>query len=200
LINKLKTRLENEKMGNIQLVHWKANNLKTIDEMDRQLAIVSSAEDVNIDLLLKRLLAAHTELDGLLDYSAKFNEVADENIRQPIAEVATMWNEILDATKRESFSRNARTTTAFERQKERKRIAFEEKLRNENMELQQQNEELRSQIAALESEKLKKSVQVKAVMEETLMNRGITMRARTRLAGKILRPITGPARPMTRNG
>jgi hypothetical protein len=190
-IEKLKTQLENEKMGNIQLVHWKANNLKTIDEMDRQLNEFASVGDVNVDLLLRRLTSAHAELDELREYAAEFDEVANADVRNPISEIATMWNEINLVTRNESASRSTKSALALDRQKQRTKEAFSQRIKDENERLKEENDVLRDRILELESEKMKKSMQVKAIMEETLAHRGLSIRARTRLAKKVVRPVTG---------
>jgi hypothetical protein len=192
---KLNATLENEKMRNIQLVHWKAKNLKTIDELQRQLSQFEGVGDVDIDSLIAKLSAAQDELEDLRDIGATLEIMVERDVLVPLEGLEGIRASLTEARRMGQKEHAEHLQNSALIQKRQRRDAFTQHMHEENVRLQETNSKLMERIMELESQKEQKSAQVKSFMESTLAERGISLRARSRMAGKILRPVVGGGRP-----
>jgi hypothetical protein len=188
-IDRLKTQLENEKLGNIQLVHWKANNSKVIDGLLLQRAEFAGTGDMNIDALVRRLEPAQAQLEELDEFSAEFNARVEEEVRKPLRAIEEKRTGISGAKKEAALAATMGGSTDAALWETEARIGRWKQAKEEHEQLKKQNEELKNKIEALEQEKRGKAIAVRAFMEETLKTRVPTLRAKTRLARKITRPL-----------
>jgi hypothetical protein len=186
-INHLKTQLENEKLGNIQLVHWKANNLKVIEGLQREIMRFRGADEMDIDRLLSKLEPAEAELGELTKFGDEFERAVREDVGMPVEQIMAMREEMKVA--KHAASEAATMTMS------RSRSGVVARVREENERLRGANLEMRGRIEVFEATKQTKPVAVKAFMEETLLPP--PTRPKTRIGGKIKRPAL-PARAGSR--
>ncbi|OHT10147.1 hypothetical protein TRFO_20703 [Tritrichomonas foetus] len=182
-IEKLKKQLENAKMSNIQLVHWKAKNLKTIDGIKKQLLDFKGVGDVNIDKLMTWIEDGQNELDELRDFSEKLEETREATVNVSIRKV----EKIRTAVRQTKFAQAKMLETANEAmfiEEQSQREEMVQKLSDENIELRHKNETLLEKIRDLENQKAAKSERARILMEETLHSRKPSLRAKTRMATK----------------
>ncbi|OHT13900.1 hypothetical protein TRFO_15776 [Tritrichomonas foetus] len=186
----LKQQLDNEKMSNIQLVHWKAKNMKTIDQLKNEIdSFGETINDYNIDDLVKKLDDAQTELDNLRETTNLIDTTTDIDVRIPMQKVEKIRTKVR-ATKLDQarLMKTFNNDLAFQEKLEMKEL-FVQQLSDENIELRHENESLLLRVEELERQKQNKSVGVRALMEGTLRARAsnpLKMQART--TGRIVKP------------
>ena len=193
-IEKLKQQLENEKMTNIQLVHWKAKNEHKVEDLKKEISQFEDTGDVNIDDLLSQIQSKQKILDKLREENQKLEDEADEKIRKPLQEVGKLKDTIRDIriSKQDLVARTQSVLLSSKQsEQDQKRDVAAQLLSQENIKLKHDNELLRAQIEKLTGEKLKKSVDQKRLMESTIKGRSQLARANTRL-GTITKPFLPP--------
>lgn len=197
-IEKVKQQLENEKMSNIQLVHWKAKNERKADDLKNEIAKFDNMGDVNIDELLQKLEAKTTELEDLRRESDEIEMRAESDIRKPMKDIQKMREQIRDQrisrgimlrTSNSVLSQEARDWQADMKNRELATSSVSQ----ENIKLKKENELLKIQIERYEADKDGRSVEQKKQMEATLRFNG-TKSSMARAASKIS-PITKPSLP-----
>jgi chromosome segregation ATPase len=195
---RLKQQLENEKQSMIQLVHWKATNMKKEEQIIADVKLVEAAGKINIGSLLSRLEAARTTLDELKETTEELDEEIEKSVRKPMRKAERVRSQI-------QATQIQRTEAIHGR---RPQIAFAalnpealEDVVQQNADLSVRNERLQQQIDALE-QAIGHMPKKKAVFVEDLLpvpkqvsKRPPTSR-RTR-QGRITRPKTSyvPGRP-----
>jgi hypothetical protein len=188
-IDQLMIQLENVKFGNIQLVHWKAKNLKTIEGLKQQLAAFQGVGDINIDNLIRKIDIAHAELDGLLDFADELETRVDEDVRQPLRQLDETREHIEDAKTAEVLTIMRAHPAILEEEKRRGKIEFLRRARAENQELRDKMAAVKARIEELERLKLRKPMAVREFMEDILHTKSPSLRAMSRFGGgRILRP------------
>ena len=195
-INNARKELENAKLNNIQLVHWKAKNSKNIDQINKKIASFQGVGDVNISNLMRKLDASYTELDQLRDFGSTMESEKVENVYTPLTQAFKCRTEIRKAIFDQVKLLKVKNQTKV---LEEQRLAHEyyERITEKNNEIKQENALLREKINELEKQKAKKSENAQILMEQALHSR---IRSKTRLAPRtIVRPGTaGVSRPQTR--
>jgi hypothetical protein len=188
-IDQLMMQLENVEFGNIQLVHWKAKNLKTIEGLKRQIAVFHGVGDINIDNLVRKLDAAHAQLDELLDFGDELETRVDEAVRQPLRQLDETRDDIADARTAEVLTITKTGPVMLEEEKRQNKIEFVRRTRAENEELRERIATVKCKIEELEQLKLRKPMAVREFMEDTLHTKSPSLRAMSRFGrGKILKP------------
>ena len=76
--------------------------------------------------------------------------------------------------------------------------AIVQALSDQNIQLRHNNEVLLQKIEELEAQRQTKSVHTKQLMEETLHQKAPSLRARTRMAGRIFKPTVSQPRSVSR--
>ncbi|EAY06950.1 hypothetical protein TVAG_099900 [Trichomonas vaginalis G3] len=197
-IEKVKQQLENEKMSNIQLVHWKAKNERKADELKTEIAKFDDVGDVNIDELLAKLEAKESELEQLRRESDEIEEKAENEIRKPMKDISKLREQIRDArisrgvmlrTSNSVLSQEAKDWEADMRNRELATSSVSQ----ENQKLKKENELLKIQIERYQSDKDGRSVEQKKQMEATLKFNGAKS-SLAKAASKV-KPITKPVLP-----
>ena len=160
-IQKLKQMLENEKMSNIQLVHWKAKNMKVVEELNRQIKQFTDQSEIDIDALTERLEEAQAELEQLRKETDALEIEANKTVRKTISQIGQIRES--KARSKSSMSITLRNTV------QRPDIDFDlvaQRLSEDNIALKQENDYLRKQIAELEKNKKNRSPSTIQAMEE----------------------------------
>lgn len=186
-IGQLKAMLDNERMSNVQLIHWKAKHSKVVEELQQQIAACGNVGDFNIDQLVKQLNAAHTELDELREVGEKLEAETEEFVRKPMRTAENVRKEIQQARMTGALTREmveAETMLQAKTSKE----TFLQTLIEENRQIKENNEATRAKIEELELAKQRKSVYTRALMDDALRVKAPSLRAKTRFSGKILKP------------
>lgn len=186
-IEKYKGQLENAKMSNIQLVHWKAKHSKTIEGLKREIDEFKGVGDININNLLKKLDAAQTELDELKEFGDQFESSLETTIITPIRKVerartAVKKSRIQLAKNIESRNFDSLSFSINKNEEAMKR------LQNENKELKTQNETLLKKVQEMEEQKNSKSEATRLLMEEALKSKRQNMRPKSKMGKRIVRP------------
>jgi hypothetical protein len=188
-IEKVKQQLETEKLSNNQLVHWKAKNLKTVDNLLQQLQRFAQVGDVNVTELLEKLADRHAELDVLRGEGNEFDKVVRQQVKDPMNQVDDLRERILGT--RSAKSRIARSMKGTEG--EQATLEFNiAKLRNQNTKLMRSNQLLEIEISDLEAQKAAKCLDVKSFMEQVVVPPVLAVRSPTRSRGLIVRPHLPP--------
>jgi hypothetical protein len=196
-IVRLKTQLENVKLGNIQLVHWKANNLKVIDGLQRRRAEYAGTGDMDIDALIARLEPAQAQLEELDAFKCEFDGKVERDVRAPIRTIGGMRAGIAGVRKGGAAAAAEARMADVALWETEARVGKWTQARLENEALGAKNAELREKIAELEEEKRGRAVAVRKFMEDVIRTKAPSLRARTRFARKITRPVV-PARAASR--
>lgn len=187
-IERNKQLLENEKMSNIQLVHWKAKNTKTIENLKKQLTNFKGIGDVNIDNLLQKLSERQDILDVLLEDSNQLDNQCEQQIRKPMRKV----ERVRTAIGRTRCAKSALLTTRSRQIQDEPHSAPQgdrsRKLLEENKQLKHVNEILRRRVAEAENNKIKQASDTKNFMETTFMPQP-TKRGLAKTPGAIIRPL-----------
>lgn len=188
-IERLKQQLENEKMTSIQLVHWKAKNIKKIEQMKQRLnQFDEEIEDVNIDQLVRRLDEAQSELDALREDTFDIDEKVEEEIRKPLRYTEKVKTRFKDA---KGLRKRMETMKHQEEMMAEKQETYDyilDQLIQQNFEFQKDNETLLKQIEELEYKKAMSSQRAKSVMEDTIKLRAPVLRMSMRQPGRIVKP------------
>jgi hypothetical protein len=188
-IEKYKEMLETEKVSNGQLVQWKAQNLKAVDNLKHELEAFKGIGDVNIAQLLAKLSERHTELDGLREDGRCFEELTEEKVRRPMREADAVRDGIGEVKQEKAGMLLAlRAGEAAETA----RGVDVERMRVENVQLKRSNQLLMQEISALEAVKDKKASDVRHFMESTVAPPPPSIRASGKAPGFIVRPIVLP--------
>ncbi|OHS97259.1 hypothetical protein TRFO_09520 [Tritrichomonas foetus] len=186
-VEKLKQQLENEKMNNSQLVHWKAKNLKTIETLKEQISSLKKVGDVNIDDLLEKLQSRQSELDKLRIESDELDKSIEDAVRKPMKEVERLRNEVLKTrAERSEMIMTLKNDKGFDERME-KELSIQA-IFDENAQLKHSNQLLKAQIEEIESRKEKKARDVKSYMERTTQPPPPTLRSVTKVPGTIIKP------------
>lgn len=193
-VERLKQQLENEKMNNIQLVHWKAKNLKTVDELKEKLSHFK-AVDVNVDELLTRLQERQAALDLLRAETDEIEKNFNDEVRAPMKEVERLREEMLKARKERAELFMAMKKEGDFNGDFDERLEKETKIRailDENAQLKHDNALLKSQIDEMEFQKEKRARDMKSFMEKTTQPPPPTIRSSAKVPGAIIKPtVTG---------
>jgi hypothetical protein len=184
-IERLKQQLETEKLGNNQLVHWKAKNLKTVDGLLQQLKRFTHLDDANITELLEKLADRHAELDVLREEGDEFDRVLQQQVRNPMNQVDNLRERIIGT--RSAKSRIARSLKDTEKEEPTPEFDIA-KLRNQNAKLKRSNQLLETEISDLEAQKAAKCLDVKSFMEQVVVPPIHVVRSPTRSRGAIIKP------------
>lgn len=195
-IDRVKTMLDDARMNNCQLVHWKAHNMKTVDELKRQLALLEGVGDINVGRLLRRLEAGITELEELREFGERLEFETEETVRRPLRTAEGIRRNIKQVKMTRTLSRQLATAESMRSERESEE-AYYQAILNENAQLKRDNEQLWAKIQEMQEFKQKKSVHVQGLMEDALHQKAPSMRARTRMGRRVFKPaFTG--RPVSR--
>jgi hypothetical protein len=143
---RLTQQLENEKQSTIQLVHWKAKNLKREEQLQEDLRKVAFAGKVNVGQMLTRLESAREKLDELKGYGDEFEAEVERSVRTPMRRADVVRGQILSAQIQKGEDLRTRPQTA---QPERDEGLISE-ITEENMQLRSRNDILEGQIEQLD--------------------------------------------------
>ena len=189
-IIKLNQQLENEKMSNIQLVHWKAKNIKNFEAMKKRLdEFDETIEDVNIDNLVKKLAEAQNELDELRENNEAVDFEIEEDVRKPLKIIEEIKNKVKESKmQKRKMDRLQMENEMIHQEEVTNKELFVQELSDANIQLRLANDQLTSQIQELENQKKTKSERAKFLMEETLKARAIPMKMQMRSSTRIVKP------------
>ena len=188
-IEKLRQQLENAKMSSIQLVHWKATNIKKIENMKKKLEkFDETIEDVDVDVLVKKIADAQAELDELRENNNEMNSVIDEEVRKPMRIVEVIKNKVRESNTEKRKMRSLQIQSDLIHQEEvTNKELFVQDLSDANIQLRLANDQLNKQIQELENQKKMKSERAKTLMEETMRARQ-PLKMQTRASTRIVKP------------
>lgn len=176
-VERLKQQLENEKMNNIQLVHWKAKNLKTVDELKSQLSRFKISGDVNVDDVIEQLQVKQAQLDALKEETDEIEKNFNEEVRAPMKEVERLRQEVQKTrAKRCELFTTMKNEGDFNGEFDEKleKEANIQSILNENAQLKHANLILKKQIEELEFKKEKKARETKTLLDKTQQTQQIT--------------------------
>ena len=199
-IEKLKQQLDNEKMSNIQLVHWKAKNEHRADDLKKELSQFNEDSEVNIDELLEKISAKQQELDELREDNKAMEEEIEKSIRAPSREAAKLRDSIrrINISKNEIFERvQSSMTSPLQSADIHKRDYAAQLLSEENIKLRHENELLKNKIEKLKAEKDTKGVDEQKIMASTIKPKSQLARATSKLA-TIKKPTIQPNRAISK--
>jgi len=189
-ITKLKTMLDNERRSNIQLVHWKAINMKVIEDLHRQIQQFHDDYGLDISKLVDKLYSAHEEVAALRIETDEIESYADRTVRKTIEEIdslrKTNFRHKTNLIQKQSISQ-----CGFPSKNEIDYFSSGvfEQLKESNAVLSEENDRLRRQICELEEKKKKNSVEVLATMEEVTKQRSKSRLYKSlRKTGTIMKP------------
>jgi len=198
-IDSLKLQLENERMSNIQLVHWKAKNLKMIDELNRKISQFENSS-YDVDKLVMKLENAQQELDELRAQTEYLEQCVDDTIRRPMSQIDEIKEKMIETRVAKAAMYREHTNPRFELSLDMKE-SFVQKLSEENIQLRLKNEELQNKISDLEKEKQKRSSSTRDFMESVPQSRAVsklkTTSQKSPKSGTIIRPSI-PSRSVSR--
>ena len=186
-IERLKQQLDNEKLANSQLVHWKAKNLKTVENLKAEIAQIRNVSDVNIDNLLEKMRAKQEELDELRKEGEELDKQTEEFIRRPMRQVDKIRTQVMQTrVAKSSLVETMRSLGDEDEVMARSQHAAA--LISENAQMRKTNELLRKQIEELESVKDKKATDVRTYMETTVQPPPPSIRSTMKAPGIIIKP------------
>ena len=195
-IEQVTAMLDDARMNNCQLVHWKAYNMKTVDELKHQLSLLDGVGDINVGRLLRRLEAGITELEELREVGDRLEYETEETVRRPLRTAEGIRRNIKQIKMTRTLSRQLATAESM-RSARANEQAYYQGLLDENAQLKNDNEQLWAKIQEMEQFKQKKSVYVQGLMEDALHQKALPMRARTRMGRRVFKP-TFSGRPVSR--
>ena len=185
-VERLKQQLENEKTTNSQLVHWKAINSKSVDELKKKILSIKNVGDVNIDRLLEKLQERQQELDVLREENNEMNKNIEETVRKPMKDIDKLRNELIKTRAEKSeMILSLKNDEDFNERLERE--MKDQSILDENVRLKNSNKLLKMQIEEIESLKEKKARDVKSFMEKTTQPAPPALRNTSKL-GTIVKP------------
>ena len=188
-IEELRKKLDNERLHNIELVHWKAANVKTVDNLkDKINSFGESIYDYNITNLVQQLEAAQTELESLRENAKALETEKINEIYVPMIEAEKIRAKVRSSKNEKSILLSTIADKAFHEEQAIKEN-FVQHLSDENIELRLSNEQLKEKIAEYEKQKQMKSERAKSLMEEALQSRNMPLRFGTRTTGRIVKPF-----------
>ena len=164
-IELLKQQLDTEKMSNIQLVQWKAKNIKTIDTLQEALSKFKHMGDVNIGELKRTLDEKQAELAVLEEEGEEMNRQFEAITSPPHKEINRTLTKIQESRMaKSSLVQTLRSTTS-----ESSELDFSsptiDHITAENTRLKHMNELMRQQIASMSLFKERKPPEVQVFME-----------------------------------
>lgn len=200
-IDKLKTELENQKMSNLQLVHYKANHLKTIDELKRQLDKYQGVGDVNINRLLNQLMEKEDELEQLRAVGDDLDSQFETSIKGSLKRVEQVRTAVAKSRSQRSRLMHSAMESREEMQTRDQYAKYIQQITKINADIQKQNDDLKQKIEDLEKQKSGKSEGAQLLMRETLHSKSPALRANSpnvRAKSKIAtRKIVRPGLPIS---
>lgn len=93
-MEQLRLLVENEKMSNIQLIHWKTKNKRRIDELMEQISKFGDNFDVDVGDLIGKIEASSQELAELCGETDEVERQIEQYIRKPMNELTKMKQEM----------------------------------------------------------------------------------------------------------
>ena len=176
-------------MSNIQLVHWKAKNIKKIDSMKKKLTeFDESIEDVDIDNLVKTIADKQAELDELRENNAEINESIEDEIRKPMKIVEEIKLKVKESKNEKRKMKSLQIASDLNHQEDfTNKELFVQDLSDANIQLRLSNDQLNKQIQELENQKKLMSERAKTLMEETMKARK-PLKMQTRASTRIVKP------------
>lgn len=185
-VEKLKKQLENEKVNNIQLVHWKAKNFKAVDELKQKISEIKNVSDVNIDQLLAKMQERQEKLDALIAETNVIEKDFNEQVREPMKEIDRLRSEV-QKTKMARLDLIAAMPNDDEIDEMIAQNNSYQAILDENAQLRHNNLLLKSQVEELEAKKEKKPKDAKNFMERTTQPAPPTLRSQ-KMPGIIIKP------------
>ncbi|EAX98088.1 hypothetical protein TVAG_415120 [Trichomonas vaginalis G3] len=168
-ISKLSQQLDNEKMSNIQLVHWKAKNMKVVEKMNKKIKSFNDDSGIDIDSLVEKLDAATEELESLREETDSLEKEADVTVRRTISSLNTKRTQ-----KKQMMAQSMRGIQSQSIKPEYNLEEIAQRLSDDNIRLRQENEDLAKQIEELESQKASKPQEVLQMMENVTKQRSMS--------------------------
>ena len=164
-IEQLKQQLDVEKASNIQLVQWKAKNIKIIDNLKNELAKFKNMRDINIGELKNALDARQAELAVLQEEGEELNRQFQATIAAPQREISRTLGRIQESRMAKSSLMQTLRSTSSEPTDPDIASPTLEKLSSENTRLKHMNELMKQQIASMSLVKERKPPEVRLYME-----------------------------------
>jgi hypothetical protein len=164
-IERMRQCLDNEKQSTIQLVHWKAMNVKREDKLMADLKKVEFAGKIDVGSLIKRLEAAHETLDALTAETDIIDQRIEKEVRTPAREAERVRKQIQQTMIQKSEALRtptARPHTAGPGEAD----SLISEYRDENIQLRSKNDSLRQQIESLEDAIAQLPKKTVALMED----------------------------------
>lgn len=163
-IDELRQELDNERMINIQLVHWKVMNQKVIDELNNQIAQYEDPDGYDINGLVTKVEQSQAELDQLTEETDMLNEEVTTELKQRFNEIDRIRSAA--RTKRIINSRNFERNVNMRSDETVDYTSTITKFEQANEELRKENEEMKNKIEKLLQEKMSKSRNTIQFMEQ----------------------------------
>lgn len=186
-ISRLSQQLDSEKMSNIQLVHWKAKNMKVVEEMNKKIKEFNDDSGINIDELVDKLDAAQEELEHLREETDSLELEADNTVRRTISSL----NE-KRAQKKQALAQSMRGLQSQAIKPEYNLEEIAQRLSDDNIRLRMENEELEKQIAELEEQKASKPQEILQMMENVTKQRSQSRISSQTKKKAIFKPTPSP--------
>ena len=176
-IEQLKQQLDTEKLSNIQLVHWKAKNLKTVDNLKAELTKFKNMRDINIGELRKTIEERQEELSALRAEGDDLARKIGEIVSGPQKEICKVLDQIQDTrVAKAELMQTLRETNGFELERASARSPDLERFTAENTRLRHLNELLRQQIDEL-SRQLPKQSETSSILDSASQRTGVSSRS-----------------------
>jgi len=190
-IEKLKSSLENEKMSNIQLVHWKAKNESTITQLKDKIQQLDHFGDNNIDELLQKLLASQEELDKITEETDYISQQMEDSIRKPMGIVDKMRHSLTQMKTEQLASIERATSRKINEEKPFDSDLQKQSLIEENNRLKAENALMKEHIESILKQKKNKDNDQIQFMENANKPKSPLMKTLTK-SGTIIKPFIIP--------
>lgn len=183
---KLKLQIDNTRLTNIQLLHWKAENKIKLESLQGKLHELESVPGANYTILIKKIEDAQTEVEFLRTDYQNMEETLDNEIFQPQMEaqfIRSQANQI-----RREYDPRAIAAERELLQKEYLQKIRAEEATEENIQLKSRKAYLEAQIQEFEIEKLNQSVKTQELMEGSGNPKPFSIKYPSRGATRIIKP------------
>lgn len=148
---KLKQQIENERLSNIQLIHWKATNVNTVENLQSKINQIEMVPGVNYQSLIQQLEDAQAEVESLRGTSEAFDHRVEIEIKYP--QVQTKLVRAKTSRLRQEYDPFVQVNNQELLQKQYMKELFVQQLSEENIQLKNQKQFLETQIQQIELEK-----------------------------------------------
>jgi hypothetical protein len=172
----------------IKLSHWKDVNLRSADQVHKEIEQFGSTGDINIDKLLSELQTKHDELEELTNEHDVFENELDFSVHEPMREKDAKKKSIRKLVVEKIALR--REVAEAERREEQPTV---KDVMGMNESLRAVNAQLREEIARLEHKKKLRG------QDQVIYVNGLfpaqSQTPRLRLSAKITKPVARGSKP-----